>query len=250
MNIKYIAEIGLNHFGSEETAMQMVNASIAADVNAITFQIRENNFYQSDDVRKKKLNISFYEKIIKICHASNIQFGIAIAEIDLIEDFDKIGIDFWKTLSWDFGNIKMFEILQKTKKQIYISTGLTSAEQIIDFKVKKSELLENSILIHTQLSQEIENVNLKAIESLRYDTKLPVAFGLHCKNHEVLKLALSYDPFAIFTYVKQADSEDLFDREHAIHLDDLKLKITELRLLNKAKGDGFKKETTKPNWVV
>jgi len=40
-----IAEIGLNHNGSEEHAQRMLENVLAAGIDAVTFQIREPEFY-------------------------------------------------------------------------------------------------------------------------------------------------------------------------------------------------------------
>jgi hypothetical protein len=79
---------------------------------------------------------------------------------------------------------------------------------------------------------------------------LPVAFGLHSANHDVLKVALAFEPHSIFFYVKPAGVEGLFDREHALPLEGLAESLDNLRKLIPTLGTGAKEEMEKPSWVV
>jgi N-acetylneuraminate synthase len=241
-----IAEIGLNHHGSEERAQRMLENLLTTSVDAVTFQIREPGFYTADAPPRHKLSEDFYRKAVKTVHEAGRQFGIAICNESAISLFDSIGGDFWKTLSWDFKNHSINQQLQATGKLVFMSTGLSSMEDIVEI----SSVWKNIVLIHTQLSQKIEDVNLKAINAIRNRTNLPVAFGLHCNNHEVLKLAISFEPQAIFFYVKEDGISGLIDDEHAIFMHEVKSLVNNIRILSTAIGTGHKNATDVPNWVV
>jgi hypothetical protein len=110
--------------------------------------------------------------------------------------------------------------------------------------------LKNAVLIHTQLSQKPGDVNLKAIPAMAKATGLPVAFGLHCENHDVLQVALAFEPHSIFFYVKETGVDGLFDDHHALPLDGLAGTVRNLKDLMQALGTGEKREMEKPGWVV
>ena len=173
------------------------------------------------------------------------QFGVAICDIAQVGEFAALGTDFWKTLSWDFGNMALRKTLQATGSY-YFSTGLSSMNDV----VAGSKGAQDAILIHTQLSQKLADVNLKAIETMRQKTGLPVAFGLHCSQHDVLKMALAFNPQAIFFYVKENIVEGLFDDEHALAIDGLRETLLTLKLLEQTIGTGLKEDMKKPDWVV
>ena len=160
--------------------------------------------------------------------------------------FDSMGPDFWKTLSWDFKNYSINKRLQATGKLVFMSTGLSGMEDILEI----SSVWKNIVLIHTQLSQKIEDVNLKAVDTIRNRTNLPVAFGLHCNNHEVLKLAVGFEPQAIFFYVKEEGVSGLIDDEHAIFIHEVKDIVKNLRILSTAVGSGRKTAMDVPHWVI
>jgi len=243
---EFIAEIGLNHIGEEARAVDLLTKVLASGVDALTFQIREPKFYESQESSHRPLSMSFYTKAAERCREAGLQFGIAIADRLLVESFQEIGTDFWKTLSWDFGNKELRDALFKTGKRVFLSTGLSDMATVIE----GSKGLSNATLIHTQLSQDAGDVNLKAIPTMAKTTGLPIAFGLHCEDHDVLKVALAFEPASIFFYVKQAGIEGLFDDKHAIDVEELSGYVAELRKLNQSLGTGEKASMQKPSWVV
>ena len=174
------------------------------------------------------------------------KFGIAICDESAIPLFNSTGVDFWKTLSWDFKNHSINRLLQATGKTVFMSTGLSGMEDIVEI----SSTLKNVVLIHTQLSQKIKDVNLKAINTIRDQTNMPVAFGLHCINHEILKLAIAFEPQAVFFYVKEKDISGLIDDEHAIVMYEVNGLVDNLNTLITAIGTGHKIAMDTPNWVV
>ena len=63
--MKVVAEIGLNHCGSEERCTDLVHDILDTSVDAITFQIREKSFYDHSHPRKRELHDTFYAEISK-----------------------------------------------------------------------------------------------------------------------------------------------------------------------------------------
>lgn len=241
-----IAEIGLNHLGDEQRAMRSLSRAVEAGVDAVTFQIREPKFYESTESSRRRLPMDFYCEASAAVRKAGLRFGVAIADLSLVESVADIGVDFWKTLSWDFRNESLRRALFATGRPVFLSTGLSSMDDVVE----GSRQIENAILIHTQLSQELSDVNLKAIPAMAQATGLPVAFGLHSHQHDVLKVALAFEPHSIFFYVKEAGVEGLFDDEHALPLDGLAETIHSLKLLMHTLGTGKKEAMEKPAWVV
>src|SRR5689334_4384685 len=99
-----IAEIGLNHLGDEERARTTMAKALAARVDAITFQVREPKFYASTESSHRRLPFELYRDAVAAAHQAGCRFGLAICDEAEIGRFDGLGVDFWKVLSWDFGN--------------------------------------------------------------------------------------------------------------------------------------------------
>lgn len=234
---RVIAEIGLNHNGSERRAWGLLNAAVATDIDGITFQIREEEFYDGSHPRKRELSGDFYRKAIQFIRLSGKSAGIALAQPEKLEFFHSIGVEFWKTLSWDLNNLALHESLQRTGKKVYVSTGMSGIEEIVALASR----LNNIEFIHTQLNYNLADVNLKALSTIRQASQKPVAFGLHNDHHEVLFTSLGLEPDSIFFYIKDDSNEEHADDEHAIATKNLKHTAQMIKQLSVSLGDGEKR---------
>ena len=239
-----IAEIGNNHLGDVGRAREMLAGTLKAGVDSVTFQVREPRFYESPETSHLKLPMDFFREAAETVHRAGRRFGIAICDQSLIEPLNAIGVDFWKALSWDFRNQDLRASLYATGKPAFFSTGLSGMEEVLE----GSKGLRNAVLIHTQLSQNIADVNLRAIHTIARDTGFPVAFGLHCRNLEVLKLALAFEPHSIFFYVKM-NGLAAGDDEHAVPIEQLSETVRSLTELAACIGTGIKTGMETPGWV-
>ena len=231
--MKVVAEIGLNHCGSEERCIDLVQDILNTCVDAVTFQIREKSFYDHSHPRKRELSDTFYVEISETIKNSGKEVGFAITRPDKVRI---LPADFWKTLSWDLCNYELLNLLSTTKKNVYASTGMASLDQIIDV----SSTISCVEFIHTQLDTEISGVNLKAIDTIQQATRKPCGFGLHCEMLEVLYSSISFKPSSIFFYVKDETGLENPDDDWAITISKVDEITRNLRKLLLALGDGVK----------
>jgi sialic acid synthase SpsE len=201
-------------------------------VDALTFQLREKNFYAKPACSELRLPEIFYEEASTRIKNSERKFGIAIADEEMIGFFEALRPDFYKVLSQDIKNYSLIDLLiGKTDKPIFISTGMSDLDEISDFLAHIGQHKGRVRLIHTQLTQNPDQVNLKAIEYLRRKFSLPVAYGHHCANLNVLYLSLAFSPSDIFFYVKGEQAATHPDDEHAVFLDDIVEVVENLKKL-------------------
>ena len=232
-----ICEIGLNHLGNEEYSHEYVNDLMLTKCDAITYQIRENSFYEKND-NFKKLSMNHYSDVVNITHKNNKKFGIALADYNLIDECEKIGVDFYKVLSWDSNNYEFIDKLLETGKEIYVSTGMSSMDDIKNFCERYKT--NNITLIHTQLSFDLQDVNLNAISYMKNNTPFNVAFGSHCKNKNVLYTSIAYEPSDYFIYVKGNNKHKHPDDGHAIDTSDLPTVINNMLEMRLTLGEETK----------
>ena len=236
-----IAEVGLNHLGSFSLAKKYIEFLKTTDVQAVTFQVREKDFY----LRKEKKHLSLDKKeYMELCRLSKDygkQFGVAIADLEQINFFESIGTDFYKIIRNDMKNDILVSKLIETGKKVIVSTGLSSEKDIETF-VKKYGKFKTIVLNHTQLSYKTEDCNLVAIQSMRDKYNTNVSFGSHCSNQNVLYMSLCYHPSDILFYVKVGDTLEYPDDRHAVSLKQVPALATDLRNLASAVGTGQKLE--------
>lgn len=143
-----IAEIGINHNGSIDTAIELIREAKKAGVNAVKFQKRDLMSIYSDNTLKnpnsgewnievlvnelKKLELSFddYYKINKECKKLSLDL--------IITPFDKKSVDFimnldivaFKNASCNMTNYDLIDYMGSKNLPIIISTGMWTDEEI------------------------------------------------------------------------------------------------------------------------
>ena len=236
-----ICEIGLNHCGSKEYADDYLDVLMEKEVDAVTFQIREPGFYLNKEKRKLHLPNDYYREAKNKVEASNKKFGIALSDLTLLDFFESINTDFYKILSKDANNEDFVSTLMaKTKKDVYISTGLSNDQQIEKLSKYSTGLERKISLIHTQLSNRISDVNLLSVKKLKDKYNMPISYGHHCENVHVLYLALVFKPSDLFFYVKGERETVHPDEDHAIKLENISKVISNIKNLPLSIGDGIK----------
>lgn len=231
-----IAEIGINHEGSEMVAHNMLAELLETSIDAITFQIPSEEYLNGEEPKRTPLSNQFYKEAISQTHLSKKLIGFACGDANMVELLDDCGTDFWKTLSFDIFNEELQNMIQKTSKLTYISTGISSIDDI----VKANKMYKNIKFIHTQVSNDIKDVNLQAIDTIKKETNRDVAYGQHCNEKKVIYISMVYKPSDIFFYVKESNSNEYPDGPHAIVIDEVEQIIQDLNNLKQAMGDGQK----------
>jgi len=194
-----VCEVGLNHLGDERYSNMYLKLLSDINCDAITYQIRENKFYKRDKYKDYELSFEHYGKLIGL---TDKKFGIALGNSDLIEECESINVDFYKVLSWDLTNYTYIDkLMDMTEKPIYISTGTSSIEDLDSFYNRYGNNKRISF-IHTQLTKEPMDTNLKSIIFLKNRYPYGVGFGNHSENLNIILGSVVFEPQDIWFYVK------------------------------------------------
>ena len=235
-----IAELGFNHLGNLDIANQYVDSLIQCDVDAITFQVRETEHREAN--LSLYLNDDSYKNLFLKIKNSGKKLGVALADTDYVSFFENLDIDFYKVIRNDISNKKLINLLMMTGKQIFVSTGMSSKKDIenfisfIDQSTKKRNQFK---LVHTQLSNALEDCNLKSIEKMK-EYGLDVAYGHHCGDVTAIFMALCFNPSDLLFYVKGSPDFQYTEDSHAIQIDQIQDLIKKIHRYNGAVGTGVK----------
>ncbi len=236
-----IAELGLNHLGNPDLAESYISILSKCDVDGISFQVREKEYYERDNKKQLKFSDKNYIDFSRSIKESNKKFGVAIADIEKIDFFESINTDFYKIIRNDITNTNLVKKILSTGKKVIVSTGLSS-ENDIDLFLSQFGEYKNFVLNHTQLSYEEKDCNLKAISSLRDKYNVPISFGSHCSNINVLYMSLCFNPSDILFYVKLNNKIKYPDDKHAVTLNDCSSFLNNIKMLQSAVGSGKKQK--------
>lgn len=223
---KLIAEIGLNHCGSLDRAINLCDLAISSGADFLKFQyfksenlfhIEEykkilnlnNNFKQ--DIDKILLNDSEFIKLLKYCIDKNYPFGISFfSNYDLKNLKDSFyletnkplfeNISFLKVASGEVNDIPLLkeylEIGINFNKPILISVGATSDNEIKFLLNFFNNIKKNIVLLHCRMKYpaDFNNFNLQRIEYLRKKFKVKTGISDHSIGIEIPLLSLQFNP--------------------------------------------------------
>jgi sialic acid synthase SpsE len=231
-----IAEIGLNHLGDRKILEYFLHYLSNTVVDAVTLQIREQDFYNNSSWSDFELNDELYKYASVEIRRAGKKFGLAVSNKKKINQF-KDDCDFFKILSKDLGNSDILTTFKNTDVKCYLSTGNASFDQIEE---ALKFLNTDTTLIHTRLDNRVDQVNLSAINTMRQKFLNSIAFGNHCENLNVLYTSTAFSPSDYFFYIKDNTYEIPPDNKHAVNLSDVDKISKNIVQLKKSIGTGIK----------
>ncbi len=145
-----IAEIGNNHNGSAALARQMVDACIAAGVDAVKFQMRDMDSlygqahrsgkssvdlgaqYTLDLLEKYQLSNAEMLALFDYCRERGILAFCTPWDIRSVEVLEAYGLALYKTASADLTNHQLLRRIAGTGKPMICSSGMSTENEIKD----------------------------------------------------------------------------------------------------------------------
>jgi sialic acid synthase SpsE len=240
-----IGEVGLNHLGKEDYANDYLNFHLNNSFECLSFQIRENEFYQREEKKHLRLNELFYEKTVdQYCNVAHKKIGLSVSSLDSIKNIINLKFDFFKILSIAAKDTNLIDtLLKKTDAHIYISIGSLNLEEInkiIEMYIDNDRIKFN----YTQLSYNSGNINFLNLLDFtsKYENKF--SYGHHYINDIPIILSKSIKNCDIFIYLKGSKKVKHPDEAHAIefkNFTNLLIKIDEIDQILGISGRLFSK---------
>lgn len=194
--IPIVAEIGVNHEGSLESAINLITLAHKSGADAVKFQsytperfIASNDKERMERIKKFHLNESDHLKLID--HSNNI--GIPFFSTAITEDWVSFLAEHTSVIKIASGDINFKPTISLAAAKnipVIISTGGATLEEvkkaIVWFKdsSKSKDIKDKLILMHCVSSYPtpLENANLNSIKFLQESTGLKVGYSNHVKG--------------------------------------------------------------------
>lgn len=261
-----IAEAGVNHNGKLDLALKLCDAAKEAGADVVKFQTWKTEKiitrtvsqadYQTENTGKtesqfdmlKRLELSYddFRKIKAHCDKIGIQFASTADEEESLDFLISLGIPFIKIGSGEITNIPYLRIMGSKKLPIIISSGMsTLAEVDVALAELRNAGATDIILLHctTNYPCPMQDVNLKAMLTLKEAFKIPVGYSDHTEGIEVPVAAVAMGAKVIekhFTLDRNMEGPDhLASTEPA----EFKKMVDSIRNIEKAFGTGEKLPT-------
>ena len=147
MNVFLIAEIGINHNGDMSIVKKLIDAAFNAGFDAVKFQKRTiEKVYtkefldsprespwgttQGDQKYGLELSKNDYQEIDNYCKNKGIAWSASAWDIDAQRFIQQFNCSFNKLASPMLGNIPLIKLIASEGKKTFISTGMSTLEEI------------------------------------------------------------------------------------------------------------------------
>lgn len=261
-----IAEAGVNHNGDIDLARKLVDAAREAGADAVKFQTfkaemivtrsAEKAGYQKettpseesqyDMIRKLELAGEDFRNLFAYAQEKGILFLSSPFDKGSVDLLSELGVSALKIPSGEITNFPLLKHISRQRKPIILSTGMATQEEVGEaLEVIKEQGTDEIILLHcvTSYPAKIEDMNLKAMETLRNTFQLPAGLSDHSIGIIIPVAAVALGACVIekhFTLDKNLPGPD---HRASLEPDELKQMITAIRNVEKAMGNGIKKPT-------
>lgn len=257
-----IAEAGVNHNASLETAKKMIKVAKECGADVVKFQTAKLDSLvteyalmakyqmenigtggsQKDMLRKLLLPFEDFEILAAYCNEIGIQFLSTPFDIDSIHFLNHLQ-NMWKIPSGEITNYPYLVEIAKTGKKVILSTGMSSMEEVdAAVRVLKSNGCGEITLLHctSEYPAPMQNVNIKAMLTLKNTFRCSVGYSDHTQGIEIPIAAAALGATVIekhFTLDKNMEGPD---HKASLEPEELKQMVRVIRNIEKALGDGRK----------
>jgi N,N'-diacetyllegionaminate synthase len=258
-----IAEAGVNHNGSLDLALQLVDAARASGADAVKFQTFRAELlatrsahkasYQERTTAKEEsqfemlqrleLDAAAHERLIDHCREIGIQFLSSPFDNQSADLLYKMGVSLFKVPSGEITNFPFLRHLAHMGRPLILSTGMSTIGEVEEaVHVLQTEGASQLTLLHcvTEYPAPYEEVNLRAMQTLKSAFGLPVGYSDHTPGIEIAVAAAALGAEVIekhFTLNRSLPGPD-----HAASLEPVELQqmVASIRHVEVALGTGIK----------
>lgn len=262
-----IAEAGVNHNGSIDSAKRLIDVAAEAGADAVKFQtFRAEKIVsryapkaeyqkqttgsgesQFDMIKKLELDVSAHQDLIEHCKKRDILFLSTPFDYESIELLNSLNLPLFKIPSGEITNLPYLRHIGRTGKPVILSSGMATLGEIefaLDILTKEGLQLENITVLHcnTEYPTPMEDVNLKAMQTIAVAFPgIRVGYSDHTLGIEVPIAAAAMGVAVIEKHFTLDRNLEGPDHRASLEPDELKAMVKAIRNVEKAMGNGRKK---------
>lgn len=260
-----IAEAGVNHNGSVEKAIQLIDAAVDAGADAVKFQtFKADNLvtesakqadYQTENTGQeqsqyqllKSLELSEMDHfdILSHCKNNDIEFMSTAFDEESVIFLHDLGMKRWKIPSGELLSVPYLRQIAEFNQPTVLSTGMGNLDEVefsIETLLKAGLEKQHLTVLHanTAYPTPYEDVNLRAMQTLASQFGVKVGLSDHSLGIEVPIAAVAMGATIIekhFTLDKTLPGPD---HKASLEPDELKAMVQGIRRIELALGSGKK----------
>lgn len=262
-----IAEAGVNHNGSLETAYRLIEAAAAAGVDYVKFQTfrasriaaasaKKADYQQQntgsdggqlDMLKKLELSEADHHLLIAHCAKNKIKFLSTPFDEESIVLLKGLGITTGKIPSGEITNLPYLRAMATAFDELILSTGMADMEEIkaaVQVFISAGKSLDQVTILHcnTEYPTPFADVNLKAMNTIAAECKTAVGYSDHTTGIEVPIAAVALGATLIEKHFTLDRDMEGPDHKASLEPGELTAMVSAIRNIELAiSGDGQKK---------
>ncbi|TDJ81124.1 N-acetylneuraminate synthase [Campylobacter volucris] len=261
-----IAEAGVNHNGDINIAKKLIKAASEAGADYVKFQSfiasdcvskiakkasyqlanTDKNQSQLDMIKKLELDEKAHEELIKHCNKCGIKFLSTPFDLKSIELLARLNVELFKIPSGELTNYPYLKKIASYDKNIILSTGMATLLEIqnaLNVLTSNGTQREKITILHcnSEYPTPFEDVNLKAMQTLKETFNLPVGYSDHTLGISVPIAAVAMGACVIEKHFTLDKTMQGPDHKASLDINELKAMVKSIKDIEKALGDGVKK---------
>ena len=262
VNTYVIAEAGVNHNGSSETALALVDAAASAGANAVKFQTFDPDAVsvpaapkadyqlattdptetQRDMLRQLVLNEDAYPRIVQRCAERDIDFLSTPFDVPSIGLLDRLGVAAFKLASGEITNLFLLRELARRGKPVYLSSGMSTLGEVDGaLRILRARGIQTTVLHCTSAyPAPIDDVNLRAMQTIRDALGVPVGYSDHTTSLVVPVAAVVLGAVVIEKHLTLDRRSPGPDHAASLEPPDFTAMVSAIREVGVAMGNGVK----------
>lgn len=260
-----IAEAGVNHNGSLERALELVDSAAESGVDAVKFQTftaeglacrnakkaayqektTDDRQSQYDMLAALELDEEAHKTLIAHCKKRRITFLSSPFDLVSIDLLGRLGLELFKIPSGEITNLPYLRKIGSLGKRVILSTGMSDIREVeaaLDVLVQAGTSRDDIIVLHcnTQYPTPMADVNLKAMLSMARVLQVSVGYSDHTVGIEVPVAAAALGAVVLEKHFTLDRSLPGPDHKASLEPDELAAMVTAVRNIELALGDGVK----------
>ncbi|MDB4229103.1 N-acetylneuraminate synthase family protein [Paracoccaceae bacterium] len=262
-----IAEIGNNHNGSFERALEMVDSAVKAGADCVKFQMRNLTLvyrqrslerqgedlgteYVLDLLDRFELTLKEHAKISEYCRSKNILYMCTPWDSKSVDILENLEVPAYKVASADLTNLPLIDKLISTNKPLILSTGMSSEEEIQTTTNFLNKRNAEFALLHCNSTYPapFHDINLKWMERLQKIHPL-VGYSGHERGISVSIGAVAIGAKIIerhFTFDRNMEGPD---HSASLHPEEFKMLVDGIREVEQALGAGLARKMSQGEMI-
>ena len=258
-----IAEAGVNHNGSLEMALRLVDAAMDSGADAVKFQTfeaerlattfapkaeyqrRETNATESqyDMLRRLELTSDMHRELMAYSKDKGILFMSSPFDEESADLLANMDVAVFKVPSGELNNLPYLAHIARKGKPMIVSTGMAYLSEV-ETAVRSIESAGNSnfILLHcvSNYPADPANVNLMAMQTMSTVFDVPVGYSDHTSGTEVAIGAVALGACVVEKHLTLNRNLPGPDHRASLEPEEFAAMVKGIRVVESALGNGRK----------